>query len=86
MNYFFGYSNHPEKENPIAIFNYKDHNDDNLSQFEAFKQINKETMEWCAKRTETLKDIKYVVNKPGTFVKMDIPDYPEIILKSELKD
>ena len=30
FNYFFGYTNHPEKENPVKIFDYKEHSEKSL--------------------------------------------------------
>ena len=43
-------------------------------------------MEWCTKKTESLKDVDYVVNKPENMVKMDRPYYPDMILKAEIKE
>jgi hypothetical protein len=43
-------------------------------------------MEWCVKRTETLKDVVYHVNSPDQLIKIERPFYPEMILKSEIKE
>lgn len=52
FNYFFGYTNHPEKENPIKIFDYKEHSEKSLRMYEGFKIVNEETLEWCVKKPE----------------------------------
>jgi hypothetical protein len=57
-----------------------------LSDFNGFEKINKETMEWVVKRTETLKDVVYHVNAPETLIKIERPFYPDMILKSEIKE
>ena len=43
-------------------------------------------MEWCVSRTESLKEVKYHVNSPELLIKIDRPFYPDMILKSEIKE
>ena len=35
--YFFGYSNHPEEENPHAAFNFEEHSEANLKQWNGYR-------------------------------------------------
>lgn len=83
--YYFGYCNHPEKENPLAFLKFDEHKPEMLEVFEAFREQNKEAMEWVTKDPESLKKIDYVVNRPEDMVKIDRPYYPDMILKTEIK-
>ena len=79
-NYFFGYVNEPDRENPMKIFDYKEHSKEGLADLNGFTKMNKESMEWITKKPESLKDIKYHVNAPDSLIKMDRPYYPRISL------
>ena len=75
-NYFFGYVNDPDKENPFKIFDYKEHSKEGLADLNGFSKMNVEAMEWVTKKPDSLKDIKYHVNAPDSLIKMDRPYYP----------
>ena len=38
--YFFGYTNHPVEEHNTAFFNYEDHEESDLVNFNKFKTLN----------------------------------------------
>ena len=76
FNYFFGYTNHPEKENPVKIFDYKEHSEKSLEQFEGYKKHNERTTEWILKNQEEVKKIKYHVNAPQDLIVIERPYYP----------
>lgn len=38
--YYFGYSNHPEEENPTAAIHFDEHKEENLKQWMGFRQLN----------------------------------------------
>lgn len=40
--YFFGYSNHPERENKFTYHRFEKHDEEMLRKFEGFKEFNKE--------------------------------------------
>ena len=64
FNYFFGYTNKPEGENPVKIFDYKEHSSKGLEVMDEYKKLNEKVLEWVIKNPEKLKDIKYHVNAP----------------------
>ena len=42
--YFFGYTNHPEEEHSTAFFNYEDHEEADLGNFNMFKTLNENAL------------------------------------------
>ena len=77
INYFFGYTNIPEKENKVQIFDYgTEHKKESLEKIEGYLKANKAAMEWCVKDTESLKKVQYHVNKPEDLIKIERPYYP----------
>jgi hypothetical protein len=40
MLFFWGYTNHPNEENPLAFFNFEDINAEDLSTFKKFEELN----------------------------------------------
>ena len=77
INYFFGYTNIPEKENKVQIFDYgTEHKKESLEKIEGYLKANQAAMEWCVKDTESLKKVQYHVNKPEDLIKIERPYYP----------
>lgn len=64
FNYFFGYTNYPEGENPVKIFDYKEHSAKGLEMLNGYQKASEEGLEFCVKNPDKLKDIKYHVNAP----------------------
>ena len=38
--YFFGYTNHPEQENPYAFFKFDNHSEEHLKNFKGYQKMN----------------------------------------------
>ena len=83
--YYFGYNKLTDKEHQFAFYKYDEQSESDLSQFEAFKKQNEESMNWCLTDPESLKKIEYVVNRPDDLLKVDRPYYPEIMMKVDIK-
>ena len=76
VNHFFGYTNEPDRENPVKIFDYKSPSPKALEMLNGYKKFSDEGLEFCVKNTDKLKDIKYHVNAPESLIKRKIPYYP----------
>ena len=86
-SYFFGYSNHPEKENKYSFHNFDSHDEELLHKFEGFKEFNKEQKKYLLENKEAINKIEFLLNKPGP--PLFIPDFPtdrEILKKMKIKD
>lgn len=64
MLFFWGYTNHPNEQNPLAFFNFDDINAEDLSQFKKFKELNEKALKnvssgegWDGKLCTCNKDI-----------------------------
>ena len=55
MLYFFGYTNHPEQENPTALYEFDEHTPENLAKFNGFRKQNENAIKLVAKSTHTHK-------------------------------
>jgi hypothetical protein len=65
--YFFGYTNHPTEENPMAFFNFDSHSEENLKNYMGFKEVNKASVKRvCGTDGEEKKLQKYYINNPET--------------------
>jgi len=53
MLYFFGYTNHPEQQNPTALYQFDEHTPENLAKFNGFRKHNEEAIKLVVKGTHT---------------------------------
>ena len=63
--YFYGYVEHPEKENPTGFFKYDKHDVADLKQYEAFKEVNKESMKYLLSHPDEIEKLDFVINDPS---------------------
>ena len=62
--HFFGYT--AKEDNPFSFFDYKDQaREEYAKNFEGFRKMNEETMNYWRSRMDTVKDINFVINRPG---------------------
>ena len=63
--YFFGYTNHPERETTTNFFDFAEHNPDHLKQYMGFRETNRKAMQIVT--NPNWKPTKYKVNEDECF-------------------
>ena len=84
--YYFGYTNHPEIENPHAFFNFEEHEQHNLEQFNGYKKLNEEHLKWVINDSDKMKDIQYIIDDPSKLLNISFPDNSELLDKLIMKE
>ena len=84
--YYFGYVDLPERDNPCGFFQFEKHQPEMVEQFERFKVVNKDMMEWVTRDKEAIRKLDYLCNDPDKLLKDFSYVNPEELLQFNIKE